>query len=60
MFLQLIVSTIVYFVATFFIRRKMDEMDFPKGMTRSMVIFVGALTLAYVAAAAVDWVAGHV
>jgi len=60
MFLSLVISTIVYFVATFFIRRHLDEMGIPKGMTRSLVIFVGALAIAYAAAAVVDWIAGHV
>mgnify|MGYP003704906763 FL=1 len=54
----LIVSTIAYFVASFAIRRWLDTMDVPKGLTRSTVIFSGALIAAYGVAAAVDRLAG--
>jgi len=57
--LDLVVSTIAFFAATWFLRRRFDEMDFPKGMTRSATIFSIALLVSYVAAAAVDWLAGH-
>ena len=40
--LSIVISTIAYFVAAFFIKRWLDGMDIPKGMTRSLVIFVGA------------------
>jgi VIT1/CCC1 family predicted Fe2+/Mn2+ transporter len=53
--LSLIVSTIAYFVAAFFIKRQLDEMDIPKSTTRSVCIFVAAAALSYVAAAAVEW-----
>ena len=54
---SILVSTIVYFVAAFFIKRWLDGMDIPKSMTRSLVIFVLALAIAYGVAAVVDWVA---
>lgn len=57
--LSIVVSTIVFFVASFFIKRRFDEMDLPKGMTRSLMVFCLAVALAYGAAAAIDWVAGH-
>jgi hypothetical protein len=57
--LSLVVSTIVFFVASFFIKRKFDEMDLPKGMTRSLMVFCLAVAIAYGVAAAIDWVAGH-
>ena len=47
MILSLFVSTVVFFAATFLIRRQFDEMDLPKGMTRSVTIFALALALAY-------------
>jgi hypothetical protein len=53
---DIIVSTIAYFVAAFFIKRQFDEMEFPRGMTRSALIFVLALGAAYAVQAAVDWV----
>jgi hypothetical protein len=55
--LSLVVSTIVFFVASYFIKRYLDEVDIPKGLTRSIVIFVLALAMAYGVAALVDWVA---
>jgi len=54
--LSLIVSTIAYFIAAFFIKRQLDEMDIPKSMTRSVCIFVAAAALSYGVAAAVDWI----
>ncbi len=59
MILDLVVSTIVFFAATWFLRRRFDEMDLPKGMTRSTAIFAVALIASYAATALVDWLAGH-
>jgi len=52
---SLLVSTIVYFVAAFFIKRRFEAMDIPRGMTRTLMIFCLALLAAYGAAAALDW-----
>jgi hypothetical protein len=57
--LSLVVSTIVFFLARFFIKRKFEEMDLPAGMTRSLMVFCLAVAIAYGAAAAIDWVAIH-
>ncbi|HUN68167.1 MAG TPA: hypothetical protein VMU46_05175 [Burkholderiales bacterium] len=57
--LSLVVSTIVFFVASFFIKRHFEGMGLPKGMTRSLMVFCLALAVAYGAAAAVDWFVGH-
>ena len=51
---SLVLSTIVYFVASFFIKRQLEEMGIPKGMTRSIVIFALALIPAYGVAFLVD------
>jgi cytochrome c oxidase assembly factor CtaG len=56
---SLVVSTIVYFVAAFFIKRRFEDMGLPKGMTRSLMVFCLALVAAYGAAAGVDWLAAH-
>ena len=50
----LVLSTIAYFVASFFIKRHLEEMGIPKGMTRSIVIFVASLAAAYGVAFLVD------
>ena len=52
---SLVVSTIVYFVAAFLIKRHFEAMDIPRGMTRSLMTFCLALLAAYSAAAALDW-----
>ena len=53
--LSLVVSTIAYFVASYFIKRYLDDMQIPKGITRSLVIFCLALGVAYGIAFVVDW-----
>jgi VIT1/CCC1 family predicted Fe2+/Mn2+ transporter len=54
--LSIVVSTIAYFVAAFFIKQWLDGMDIPRGMTRSLVIFVGAAVMSYGVAFVVDLV----
>ena len=56
MIASLIVSTIAFFAASYFIKRWMDENDIPKGMTRSLTIFVLAVAVSY----AVGWLVGLV
>jgi hypothetical protein len=56
--LSLVVSTIAYFVAAYFIKRYLDEIGVPKTMTRSLVVFVLALAIAYGVAFIADWIAG--
>jgi hypothetical protein len=58
MILSLVVSTIAFFAASYFIKRQFDEMDLPRGMTRNVTIFVLALGAAYGAAWIVDLVVG--
>ena len=53
---DIVVSTVAYFVAAFFIKRQFDDMDIPRGMTRSALVFALALGAAYAVQAAVDWV----
>jgi hypothetical protein len=40
-------SNIAFFVASFFVKRRLDDMDIPKTMTRSIVIFVAAVVVSY-------------
>ena len=51
---SLVVSTIVFFAASFLIKRQLDEIDIPKGLTRSLSIFVLALAVSYAAGWLVD------
>ena len=55
---SILISTIVYFVAAYFIKRQLVEMGIPKGVTRGMVIFLGAAVPAYGAAYLVDLILG--
>lgn len=51
----LILSTIAYFIASYYLRRYMDEIDIPKGMARSIMIFSLALVISYAVAMAADY-----
>jgi hypothetical protein len=53
---SLIASTIAFFVASYFIKRWMDESDMPKGVTRSLTIFALAIAVSY----GVGWLVGLV
>ena len=53
----LVASTIAFFVASYFIKRWMDENDIPKGMTRNLTVFALAIALAYGVGWLVDRVA---
>ena len=55
--LSLVLSTVAFFVAAYFIKRYLDGMDIPKGMTRSVVVFTLALAVSYGVALIVDWIA---
>lgn len=54
--LALILSTLAFFAASFFIKRRLEEMDIPAGMTRNVLVFSLALAVSY----GVAWVAGAV
>jgi VIT1/CCC1 family predicted Fe2+/Mn2+ transporter len=52
--LSLVVSTIAFFVISYFIKRWADDNDIPKGMTRNVSILVVAVALSYGVAWMVD------
>ena len=52
---NLIVSTFVFFIAAWYIRRYLDEHGIPKGMTRGMLVFVLASMVTWGAGAAAGW-----
>lgn len=54
MLVSLVVSTIAFFVASFYIKRYLEKMDIPKGMVRTLSVFVLALAVAYAVGFAVD------
>jgi hypothetical protein len=53
--LSFVISTIVFFVASYVIKRYVDDLGIPSGLTRSTVIFLGALVIAYGVAAVIGW-----
>jgi hypothetical protein len=53
--LNLIISTIVFFVAAWFANRYLDELEITKGMTRGVLVFVLASLVSWGAAEMVDW-----
>jgi len=56
--LSLLLGTIAFFVASYFIRRYLNEIGIPKTLVRGLVVFVVALAAAYGVAFIVDRVAG--
>ena len=52
--LSIVISTIAFFVASYYIKRWADDNGIPKGITRSIAIFVLAIALAYGVAWVVD------
>jgi hypothetical protein len=55
--LSLVISTVAFFVAAYFINRYLNGMDIPNGMTRSIVVFTLALAISYGVALVVEWIA---
>ena len=53
--LSLIVSTVAYFAASYYIKRYLDGLEAPPGFKRNALTFCAALLIAYGVAAAVDW-----
>lgn len=55
---NLIVSTIVFIVAAWYIRRYLDEAGVPEGMMRSLSVFMLAYLLSWGSGEVADWVFG--
>ena len=52
--LSIVVSTVAFFVASYYIKGWADDNYIPKGITRSICIFILAIALAYGVVWAVD------
>ncbi|MHB1100254.1 MAG: hypothetical protein ACYCZR_11935 [Burkholderiales bacterium] len=59
MLLDLILSTIAFFVAVHYLRRYLDDMEVRKGMTRSILIFVLASVASTVVSSVVEKLQGN-
>jgi hypothetical protein len=53
--LNLIISTIVFFVAAWFANRYLDGLEIPKGMTRGVLVFALASLVSWGAGEMIDW-----
>lgn len=53
--LNLITSTIVFFIAAWYFNRYLDEQGIPKGMTRGVLVFTLAALVSWGSGALVDW-----
>jgi len=53
---NLFISTIVFFIAAWYIRRYLDEQGIPKGITRGMLVFVCAYLVSWGSGEVTDWV----
>lgn len=52
---NLIVSTLVFFIAAWYIHRYLDEQEMPKGMTRSILVFALASLVSWGTGEVADW-----
>jgi hypothetical protein len=52
--LSIVLSTIAFFVASYFLKRYLEDMGIPKSMTRGALIFTVALAVSYLVALAAD------
>ena len=52
---NLIISTIVFFIAAWYIHRYLNEQGVPKGMTRGILVFTLASLVSWGAGEVVDW-----
>jgi hypothetical protein len=52
---NLIISTIVFFIAAWYINRHLDVHAIPKGMTRGILVFVLASLVSWAAGEIVEW-----
>jgi hypothetical protein len=53
--LSLILSTIVFFVAAWYLNQYLDQQEMPKGMTRGVLVFLIASLVSWGAGEIVDW-----
>lgn len=53
---NLIISTVVFFIAAWYFHRVLEDQGISKGMTRGMLVFVLASIVSWVSGDAVDWV----
>lgn len=55
---NIVISTIVFFVAVWYFNRWLNGQGIPKGMTRGLLVFVLAYLVSWGTGELVDWMAG--
>ena len=55
--LSIVLSTVAFFMAAYFVKRYLENMGISKGMTRGLVVFCLAALISYGVAWIVDWLA---
>ena len=55
---NMIISTIVFFIAAWYFNRYLDAQGIPKGMTRGILVFVLAYAVSWGAGEIADWLVG--
>lgn len=55
---NLIISTIAFFIAAWYVNRYLDEQEIPRGMTRGVLVFTFASILSWGVGEGVDWALG--
>ena len=56
---DLILSTVVFFAAAWWLRRYLDEQGIPQGMTRNLMVLVIATALSFAASSLLSWLTGQ-
>lgn len=60
MMLDLIISTIAFFVAVFYMNRYLDEQGMDKGMSRSVLVFLIASIASFCVPMAIDFASDEI
>jgi uncharacterized membrane protein YvlD (DUF360 family) len=53
---SLVLSTVAFVFASYFVKRYLEEIGIPRGMTRGLFVFIVAALIAYAVAYIVDLV----
>jgi predicted PurR-regulated permease PerM len=53
---NLVISTFVFIIAVWYIRRYLEEQGIPKGMARGLLVFILAYIVSWGAGVTVDWI----
>ncbi len=53
---NLVISTVVFFIAVWYFRRYLNEQGIPKGMARGLMVFILASLVSWGAGDVTDWI----